>query len=155
MFPMRRLVELKARGPVEHFSEEKTMATANKIESVPFAAIISRPDFQTLTSAQRVWLKVYLVAGDAVKATRIAYPKTSAASMASRVCHVKSHPVMRKILNAAYGEPEPDLMLEDLRRAIRLSSRRDKGLTDNTITAIKFYEKLSGKKLKKVKANVA
>jgi hypothetical protein len=127
------------------------MATANKIERVSFETIIDRPDFQTLTSAQRVWLKVYLIAGDAVKATRIAYPKTSAASMASRVCHVKSHPVMRKILNAAFGEPENPLepMLGDLRRAIRKSIKRDNGLTSDTMQAIRFYERQTGRKIGK------
>ncbi len=125
-------------------------------ERVPFSEIATRPDYQSLTVAQQMWIRSYLLGGertgtfDALNATKVAYPATSASSSASRSCHVQSHPGVKHILRVAFGEPEPDPLLEDLRHAIRKSIRRDGGLSANTTVAIKFYERQSGNKIKAV-----
>jgi hypothetical protein len=137
------------------------MAPTDTTERVPVSEIVTRPDFVLMTQAQQTWVKLYLLSGevtgtfDAISATKIAFPKTSASSLPSRMCHIQSHPKVKHILRVAFGEPENEMepVLNDLRRAIRKSIRRDGGLSDNTITAIKFYEKVAGKKLKVSKAN--
>jgi hypothetical protein len=129
------------------------MSSTNTIERVPFSEIATRPDYQSLTVAQQMWIRVYLLSGerlgtyDALSATKLAYPDTSAKNLASRACHVQSHKKVRHILNIAFGEPEPQPLLEDLRHAIRKSVRRDGGLSADTTAAIKFYERQSGKKM--------
>lgn len=125
---------------------------AQQIERVPLSEIIARSEFAAMTSAQKVWVKIFLTTTDAVQATKIAYPRTSAKSLASRACHVQSAPKIKRLLRLAFGEPENPMepLLNDLRRAIRLSIKRDGGLSDNTMTAIKFFERVAGKKIGKV-----
>jgi hypothetical protein len=121
---------------------------AHTTEKIPFAAIMSRGDYGTLTPALQIWLKLYLGTGNAVRATKVAYPRTSAKTLPSRVCHIKNHPAIRRILSAAFGEPADDPLVSDLRRAIRKSIKRDGGLSPDTTAALKVYQKLAGKKLK-------
>jgi hypothetical protein len=130
------------------------MTEARTTEKIPFAKLMASADFQTLTPAMQCWLKLYLGTGNARRATQIAYPQTSAKSRASRACNIQSHPKVKRLLRIAFGVPEPDPLIEDLRCAIRRSIRRDHGLSPDTTAAIKFYEKYSGKKLKAGKANV-
>jgi hypothetical protein len=122
---------------------------------VPLREIVLRPDFQGLTAAQQNWVKIYLASGeltgtyDALSATKAAYPAVSANNLASRTAHVQSHSGIKHIIHVAFGEPENEMtpMLEDLRRAIRKSIKRDGGLSADTMVAIKFYERQSGKKM--------
>jgi len=135
------------------------MATV-QTERIPFSEIAKLPMFQGMTVAQQTWVRLYLLSGeltgtfDALSATKTVY-KPSAASLASRACHIQSHPKVKHILRVAFGEPVNELepVLNDLRRAIRKSIKRDGGLSDNTTQAIKFYERHAGKTLKVVKAN--
>lgn len=124
------------------------MAAPTTTERVPFDEIIAHPDFAGMTPALKIWVKVYLTTNDAIQATTVAYPRTSAKSRASRACHIQSHPKVQRLLRLAFGEPEPDPLLADLRAAIRKSIRRDHGLSPDTTAALRFYEKMSGKKLK-------
>jgi hypothetical protein len=111
---------------------------------------MSHADFRTLTHAQRVWIKLYLGTGDALRATRIAYPRVSAKTLPSRVCHIQAHPKIARLLRLAYGAPEPDQLVETLIQSIRKSIKRDGGLSEHTTAAIRLYTKLAGKKLKGV-----
>jgi hypothetical protein len=132
------------------------MALTDTTERVPVSEVINRPDFHLMTDAQKTWVRLYLLSGevtgtfDAISATKIAFPKTSASSLPSRMCHIQSHPKVKHILRVAFGEPENEMepMLNDLRRAIRKSIKRDGGLSETTLTAIRFYERHSGKTLK-------
>jgi hypothetical protein len=126
------------------------MERPSTTDKVSFAAVMSRADYGKLTGAQKVWIKLFLGTGDAVRATKIAFPRTSVKTLPSRVCHIKNHPAIRRILSAAYGEPEPDVLAETLLHAIRKSLRRDGGLSPDTTAAIKFYERQLSKKLKAV-----
>jgi hypothetical protein len=131
------------------------METATQLERVPLSEIITRPDYQSLTPSQQLWVRLYILSGeqtgtyDALTATKVAYP-ASVKSLASRSCHVQSHPKVKHIIRVAFGEPENEMepIMNDLRRAIRKSIRRDGGLSPDTTVAIKFYERASGKKLK-------
>ena len=123
------------------------MSRTAQIEKMPFSDIIPDSDFVGMTTAQKIWVKVFITLGDAVLATKIAYPKTSARTLPSRVCHVKAHPKIRSILCHVYGKPAPDPLAEDLRRAIRKSIKRDNGLTEQALEAIRFYERRAGKKI--------
>jgi hypothetical protein len=129
------------------------METATQLNRVPFSEIATRPDYQSLTAAQQMWMRIYLISGeltgtyDALSATKAAYPAVSANNLASRTAHVQSHSGIKHIIHVAFGEPEPDPLLADLRRAIRKSIRRDGGLSADTTVAIKFYERQSGKKM--------
>jgi hypothetical protein len=117
---------------------------------IPFAEIIASGSFAELTTPMQIWLKVFLMTNSAIAATREAYPRTSAKSRAARACNIQSHPKIARLLRMAYGEPEPDPLAEELRRAIRKSIRRDGGLSPDTSAAIRLYQKLAGKKLKVV-----
>jgi hypothetical protein len=130
--------------------EQMDMVSPNTTERrIPFAEIIASGAFAELTTPMQIWLKVFLTTNSAINATRLAYPRTSPKSRAPRACNIQAHPKIARLLRLAYGEPEPDPLLEDLRRALRKALRQGQFSPDTT-AALKFYEKYSGKKLKAV-----
>lgn len=122
---------------------------------IPFAEIIASGSFAELTTPMQIWLKIFLTTNSAIAATRVAYPRCLAKSRAARACNIQSHPKIARLLRLAYGEPEPDPLMSELRAAIRKSVRRDGGLSPDTSVAIRLYEKLAGKKIGKAKSNVS
>ena len=116
---------------------------------IPFAKLMASADFQTLTPAMQCWLKLYLGTGNARRATQVAFPATLGKSRAARACNIQAHPKIARLLRLAFGEPEPDPLLEDLRRALRKAFRLGQFSPDTT-AALNFYEKYSGKKIKAV-----
>jgi hypothetical protein len=130
-------------------------------ERVLLADIQKLPEFACLIPAHQTFINVLLTRGyetgtfDFLGATAAAYPKCAGnhASLAVRSSQIQVHPRVKRVLDLAFGrEPEKtDPMLEDLKKAIRKSIRRDGGvIAENTLTAIRLYERQSGKKLKVV-----
>jgi hypothetical protein len=121
--------------------------------TMTLADLLPSYEWNCMTKAQQTWVRVFLESGeqtgtfDALAATRIAYPAGS--NIVGRSAQIQSHPKVKRLLAIYFGRPlnEDDPFFAELKRAIRKSIRRDGGLSDNTVTAIRFYEKHAGKKL--------
>jgi hypothetical protein len=139
------------------------MASSTTERRVSLAEIMSLPEFQSATEGQQLWLKVYLATGegtgkyDALKATRIAFPKTSAKSLAARSCNIQSHKRVKQILAVAFGRPVMASILSGLDVAIRRSIKADMknggGLSVATTRAVQFYENQRRLELRKEATN--
>jgi hypothetical protein len=130
------------------------MATALSTRTMALADLLPSYEWNCMTAAQRLWVKTFLESGeqtgtfDALAATRVAYPVGK--NIVARAAQVQSHRKVKRILNIYFGRTDTessDPFFDELKRAIRKSIRRDGGLSDNTVTVIRFYEKHAGKKL--------
>jgi hypothetical protein len=132
------------------------MVVDTTINKVSLDELKTRLEYQCLLPAQKKYVESLLQSGEAtgaynfIAAAAIAYPGSARKprSLAVRSSQMQAHKNVRRCLDLAFGRLPEDPVLEDLRRAIRKSIRRDGGLlSDNTLTAIRFYEKYAGKKL--------
>lgn len=114
------------------------------------AELETRPEWQVLTAKQILFLKSYIQSGldtgnyDAVFAVKSAYDAAKNAEILSY--ELLANPKIRRVVDIHFGRTEMDSVRADLLRAIKKSLRKT-GLSDATVTAIKFYENHGGQKI--------
>ena|ERR1700733_9542494 len=131
-------------------------ATPNRLE---LPELRQRLEYQALIPTHKIFVDVLLLRGyasgtfDFLGACLAAYPRagSSPQMLAVRSSQVQSHPRVQRVLDLAFGRvtEKTDPVLADLKKAIRKSIRQSGGvISENVLTAIRFYEAQSGKKLK-------
>jgi hypothetical protein len=135
------------------------MEAETKTERLLLPELRKTLDYAGLIPTHRIFVDVLLLRGyasgtfDFLGATLAAYPRAGASPqmLAIRSSQVQKHPRVSRVLDLAFGRvtEKPDPVMEDLRKAIKRSIKRDAGvISENVVTAIRFYEAQSGKKLK-------
>ena len=116
-------------------------------------------EYSALIPTHKIFVDVLLLKGyatgsfDFLGACLAAYPRAGASPqmLAIRSSQVQSHPRVQRVLDLAFGRvtEKADPVLADLKKAIRKSIRQSGGvISENVLTAIRFYEAQSGKQLK-------
>jgi hypothetical protein len=139
------------------------MEAVAQIKRLMLPELQTRLEYQALIPTHKIFVDVLLLKGyatgsfDFLGACLAAYPRAGASPqmLAIRSSQVQSHPRVSRVLDLAFGRvtEKTDPVMEDLRKAIKRSIKRDCGVIgENTLTAIKFYEAQSGKTLGKTHA---
>jgi hypothetical protein len=132
-------------------TEARMPRTNQRSPRLPLAELATHPEWSALTVKQRMFLSSYIQSGldtgiyDAEFAVRSSY-NVDEKNAVILSYELLANSKIRRVLDLHFGRTEFDSVLADLAKIIKKSLRRDSktGLSDATITAIKFYEKHSG-----------
>ena len=113
---------------------------------MPLEELLVTPEFLKLSRAQRVFVMRYVRVGlatgtyDAVAATKIAYPR------ATKNANIRSYQLqagkkIRTVLDLHFRRGELEILLSDLKRLVKKSTKQGLGLTPQIARVLVTFEK--------------